>query len=163
MHIRYPIPAATKCTILRCQETGKWLQTSPSDVNGTCITDFEFRDELHLRYCRTPPNIHTHCDGCGAKFSSIHGLDSKKGGFDIQRHDEIKLELQNLAAGALIPSETEGMSTPTEERGDLLIRSIWKHQTDCILDVRITNIDTPSNIHRKSEAVLLSHERGKKK
>ena len=28
--------------------------------------------------------------------------------------------------------ETEGISTPTEERGDLLIRNIWKHQTDCI-------------------------------
>ena len=28
------------------------------------------------------------------------------------------------------------MSTPTEERGDLLIMNIRKHQTDCILDVR---------------------------
>ena len=28
------------------------------------------------------------------------------------------------------------MSTPTKERGDLLIRTIWKHQTDCILAVR---------------------------
>ena len=37
--------------------------------------------------------------------------------------------------------ETEGISTPTEERGDLLLRNIWKHQTDCILDVRITNLD----------------------
>ena len=59
--------------------------------------------------------------------------------------------------------ETEGISTPTEERGDLLIRNIWKQQTDCILDVRITNLDTaPSNIHRNQEAVLRSHEREKK-
>ena len=49
--------------------------------------------------------------------------------------------------------ETEGMSTPAE---DLLIRNIWKHQPDCILDVRITNLDAPSNFHRKLEAVLLS-------
>ena len=55
------------------------------------------------------------------------------------------------------------MSTPTEERGHLQIGNIWKHQTDCILDVRITNLDAPSNIHRKLEAVLLSHEREKKK
>ena len=27
---------------------------------------------------------------------------------------------------------------------DLRIRSIWKHQTDFILDVRITNLDAPS-------------------
>ena len=64
-----PIPAATKRTILRSQETGKWLQTPPSYVNmvrGTCLSDMEFRDALHLRYCRTPPNLPTHCDGCGA-------------------------------------------------------------------------------------------------
>ena len=75
----------------------------------------------------------------------------KTGGLVIQRHYEIKFELQELAAGALIPSvvrddpqiypgrssnveETEGMSTPAEERGDLLVRFLWKHQTDCILD-----------------------------
>ena len=130
--LKHPIQAATKRTILRSQETGKWLQTPPSYVNGTCLSEMEFRDALHLRYCRTPPNLPTHCDGCGAKFSIAHGLECKKGGVVIQRHDEIKFELQDLAARALIPSvvrdepqiypgrsadveETEGMSTPTEE------------------------------------------------
>ena len=98
------------------QETGVWLQTPP-------------------------PNIPTYCDSCRARFSVAHGLDCKKGGLVIQRHCEIKFKLQDLAARALIPSvvrdepqiypgrsadveETEGMSTPTEERGDLLIRNI---------------------------------------
>ena len=67
------------------------------------------------------------------------------GGLVIQRHDEIIFALQDLAARALILSvepqiypgrsgdveETEGMSTTTEERGDLLIRNLWKHQTEC--------------------------------
>ena len=53
------------------------------------------------------------------------------------------------------------MST-TERRGNLLEISGNNNQTDCILDVRITNLDAPSNIHRKPEAVL-SHEREKKK
>ena len=59
--------------------------------------------------------------------------------------------------------EIEGMSAPSEERGDLLIRNFWKHPTDYILDVRITNLDAPSNIPRKPEAVLLSQERETKK
>ena len=42
----------------------------------------------------------------------------------------------------------------------LLIENIWKHKSDCILDMRITNLDAPSNIHWKPEAV---HERKKKK
>ena len=45
--------AATKRTILRSQETGKWLQTPPSYFNGTCLSDMKFSDALHLRYCRT--------------------------------------------------------------------------------------------------------------
>jgi hypothetical protein len=64
-----------------------------------------------------------------------------QGGLVVQRHDEIKFELQDLAARAPIPSvvrdepqiypgrsvdieETEGMYTPTEERGNLLIRNL---------------------------------------
>ena len=58
-------------------------------------------------------------------------------------------------------AETEGMSTATEERGDLLIRKLWKHQTDCILDVRIPNLNAPSNI--SETGVLRSQEREKKK
>ena len=37
-----PLPAATKLTILRSQETSKWLQTPPS------LSDMEFNDTLHL-------------------------------------------------------------------------------------------------------------------
>ena len=43
----------------------------------------QFRYALHLRYCRTPPNLPTHCDGCGAQFSIAHGHECKKGGFVI--------------------------------------------------------------------------------
>ena len=171
-----PIPSATIRNIIRTQETGKGLQAPPSNVDGTCRSGLEFRDALHLRYFRPPPNLPAHRDGCRAKFSIARGLECKKGGLVIQRHDEIELELQAIAARALIPSlvrdepqiypsrsedgeESEGMSTPAEERGDLPIITIWKHQTGCILDVRITNLDAPSNIHWAPEAVLHSHER----
>ena len=51
------------------------------------------------------------------------------------------------------------MSTPTEEHGDLLIRNIWEHQTDCVLDESWCTIQH----YRKPEAVLLSHESEKEK
>ena len=88
--ITAPIPAVTKCTILRIQETDKWLQTPPSYANGTCLSEIEFRDALHLRYFRTPPNLPTHCDGCGAKISLAQGFEGKKGGLVIPHYDEIK-------------------------------------------------------------------------
>ena len=39
-----PIATVTKCTIIRSQETGKWLQTSPTYVTDICLFDTEFRD-----------------------------------------------------------------------------------------------------------------------
>ena len=46
---------------------------------------------------------------------------------------------------------SEGMSTPTDECGDLLILNIWKHQTDCILDVRFTNLEHRTETGRYEE------------
>ena len=75
----------------------------------------------------------------------------------------VRDEPQIYPSCSAVVEGTEGMSTPTEESSELLIRYLWKHPTDFILDVRITNVDAPSNIHRKPEHVLLSHEREKKK
>ena len=95
-----------------------------------------------------------------------HGLECKKGGLVIQHFKTLphsSCSPRPTTGRSADVEETEGMSTPTEEeRGALLIRNLWKHQTDCMLDVQITNLDAPSNIHRKPEAVLLSQEREKK-
>jgi hypothetical protein len=76
----------------------------PSTVNGTELSRQEFRDALLLRYGRTPGDLQSHCDGCGQKFSVRHGLECKKGGNVISRHNEIRDELSDLASKALIPS-----------------------------------------------------------
>ena len=49
--------------------------------------------------------------------------------------------------------DSEGMSTPTEERGDLLIRHIWKHQTDCSLTCVLRIL-----MHHPTFIENLSHE-----
>ena len=95
------VPEAIKRTIqAKKQASG----CKPHQVIGTCLSNMEFRDALHLRYCIAPSNLLTQCDGCGAKFSTAHGLECKKGGLVIQCHDKIKLELQYLAARVRIPS-----------------------------------------------------------
>ena len=92
-----------------------------------------------------------------------HGLECKKGGLVIHAISKSRLSIK--VSRALIPSgvrddpqiypgrsadveETKGMSTSTDERGNLQTRNIWKHPTDCILDVRITYLDALSNIHK---------------
>ena len=50
-----------------------------------------------------------------------------------------------------------------DERGDLLIRSLWANSTDCIIDVRITDTDAPSHRNKGPTKVLEQQEREKKR
>jgi hypothetical protein len=119
----------------------------PSTLNGTELLAQEFRDALLPRHARTPGDLPSHCDGCGAKSDVRHALECKVGGLVILRHDKISEELCDLASKALAPSaicvepmihsrrtaeETkakepkppvQGLSRSSdEERGDLFIR-----------------------------------------
>eukprot|EP00957_Ditylum_brightwellii_P086941 6617413-Ditylum_brightwellii.AAC.1 len=46
--------------------------------------------------------------------------------------------------------------------GDLMIRHLWKRQTDCILDIHITDTDAKSYISHSVESVLAAQEKEKK-
>jgi hypothetical protein len=178
----------TRRTILRGKETGQWLSVMPSTLNGTELSAQEFRDALLLRHARTPGDLPSHCDGCGAKFDVRHALECKVGGLVIQRHNEINEELCDLASKALVPSavrvepmihsrrtaeETKAKEPKSpvqrlsrssdEERGDLLIRGFWARGTDVIVDVRVTDTDAKSYRSRDPHKVLASQEREKKK
>jgi hypothetical protein len=45
----------------------------------------------------------------------------------------------------------------------VLIRGLWERGTDCIIDVRITDVDAKSNLSKHPEKVLIAQEKGKKK
>jgi hypothetical protein len=89
-------------TILRGKKTGHCV--SASTVNGTELSKQEFRDALILRSARSPGDLQSHCDGCGAKFGVQNSLECKKGGIVISRHNRIRDELSYLASKAFIPS-----------------------------------------------------------
>ena len=48
-----------------------------------------------------------------------------------------------------------------EDRGDILIRGllVWARGTDCIIDVRVTDVDAKSNRSKDPHTVLAAHER----
>jgi hypothetical protein len=156
----------TRRTILRGKETGQWLSVMPSTLNGTELSAQEFRDALLLRHARTPGDLSSHCDGCGAKFDVRHALECKVGGLVILRHNEINEEMCDLASKALAPSavrvermihsrrtaeETKAKEPKSpvqrlsrssdEEQGDLLIQSFWARGTDVIVNVRVADTD----------------------
>ncbi len=189
------LPCDTRRTIRRGKETGLWLTTLPSTVNGTELSAQEFRDQLLLRYARSPGDLPSQCDGCGQAFSVQHAMTCKKGGLVIIRHNEIGDELADIASKALTPSAVrdeptiyphgcasenvkKAQETPSaskspivrpkslscdEDRGDLLIQGLWARGTDCIIDVRVTDLDCKSNRSKDPHKVLAQHEQAKKK
>ena len=62
------------------------------------LTTREFRDALAVRYKKPPLSIPPHCDGCGAPSSLYHFLICKKGGLIVQRLNEIRDAIGDLAA-----------------------------------------------------------------
>ena len=112
-------------------------------------------------------------------------LEGKKGVFVFICHNEIRDELVDLASKAFSPSAVRDepkihssraneQETPegrqdqpvkrlfrnnrNEDRGDVLIRGLWSKGTDCILDVRMTDLDAKSNKSRNPDKVLAAHE-----
>ena len=115
-------------------------------------------------------------------------LNAKKGGLVISQHNEVRDELGDLAAKAFIPSMvcneprihtscTMGTKTAqaeksqvnqnlkksqNEDHGDLLIRGLWAHGTDCILDIHVTDTDANGYQSKDPKKVLAAQEREKK-
>ena len=65
-----------------------WLTSTPLERYHFDLSPNEFKDGLAIRYLRHPADLSACCDGCGADFTLQQGMDCKKGGLVIQRHNE---------------------------------------------------------------------------
>lgn len=162
--------------------TGQWLAAMPNVYSGTILSPTEFRDELRLRYKLPLLQTPTHCDGCTARFSVSHALSCKVGGLIKTRHDESRDIIGCMACAGFQPSNvrdeplihpcrgttelrdsTSGIEMEIQERGDLLVRGFWTQNTDCIIDVRICDVNQPSYLVRKPSSIIKSSENDKKR
>ena len=161
----------------RIGETGAWLTVLSDKLYETCLSAEEWRDNARIRNGLRPTGLCSHCDGCGAGFTVEHGLNCKKGGLVGIRHDDVRNEAGALAAMALsktkvtyepmiyygrdIPTQQNPAETTTgdqmvggEERGDVLVHSLWEKGRGCVLDIRITDTDARSYQSIASHKVL---------
>ena len=54
----------------RAKETGGWLNTLPNSLNGTVLSEEEFRDSLWLRFGLIPLKLPSKCDTAATKRST---------------------------------------------------------------------------------------------
>ena len=97
-------------------------------------------------------------DTSGAILSLQHALDCKKGGLIIQRHNEIRDCIGNMAAQLWIKSSRSQADVSTGDDGlqlDLGIRGAWQPQVEALFDIKV--IDTDASSHRNRSPVGVWH------
>ena len=183
-------PAARKGCLERAQVTGLWLSVTPMEDTNTLLSPVEFRDALCLRYDLPPVDLPSHCDGCKKAFDARHAFSCSHGGLLIHRHNEMVVELAELSKMAFTPSavraeprilpgkaakapvdlaDCEHKPSPTDpslkDRGDLLVRGLWHHGTDCIIDVSLVDCASTGRTIRNvtTDSALRAREKAKKK
>ena len=72
----------------RATRNGAWLSVETHRLNGTELSQEEFRDNLCLRYGLMPKDISVTCDGCGKKFLIEHALSCPMGGLVLGGHND---------------------------------------------------------------------------
>ena len=167
--------------MLRSTETGSWLNNLPNSLNGTVLSEEEFRDSLRLRFGLAPLRLPSTCDGCGKKLNFNHAQICKKGGLILHHHDDVADEWGEMCARALKPSAVAdkplihtgrdnqmaagSTDAPINKalRGDVGVHGFWKKQQSTIFDVRITDTDCTSSRDQDPRRILAQQEQRDKK
>ena len=149
-----------------------WLSVLPIAQDGFDLSAQQFRDQLALRYGKTPLSLPADCDGCDSSFSLQHGLDCPKGGLIKKGHDNLRDECAQLAELAwgnvkIEPIIKEASGRNSEDfRADFCVRGVWEGERLAFFDNRILNADAPSriqnNISFKSALKMAANEKRNK-
>ena len=126
-----------------------WLRVIPIDAMGFTLNKGEVRDALKLRYDWEIADKPSICV-CGDVFNVDHAMVCRRGGFIIQRHNELRdLEADMLSMvcndveigpvlqelmGESLPS---GASRAPDARLDIHARGFWERQRSAFFDVRV--------------------------
>ena len=163
----------TKRRELYNEVTSAWLTEVPMAYHHFDSAT-HFWDSLAVRYHRPLLRLPALCDGCGCQFSTEHALDCRTGGLVIQRHNEIRDALGDLASTAynvvarqhIVRKPNDKENTLTALVADLSVHGVWQPQATIFYDVFSSeflhsSMSTPRNktTHKllKSSMHLLHH------
>ena len=135
----------------------------------------EFKDAINLRYDWEITGTPSVCV-CGDRFSVDHAMICKRGGFIIQRHNELRdleADLLNLVCNDVetepvlqeITGETlnNGANTACDARLDIHARGFWERQKSTFFDIRVCHPNAESYKDLMPEQIYRLHENEKKR
>ena len=152
-----------------------WLAVIPMLEMGFTLNKREFRDGLKLRYDWPFKDNPSKCV-CGESFNMDHAMICRRGGFIIQRHNELRdmeaellnivcndvqIEpvLQEVSGEALNP----GSNPAPDARLDVHARGFWEKQRSAFFDVRVCHPNAESYRDLTPKQIYRMHENEKKR
>ena len=171
------LPLITQRAVEFIKEQGasSCLSVIPLNEMNFTLNNREFRDAIKLRYGWKFNDISTVCV-CGDLFHADHAMICVRGGYIIQRHNEIRdheaeilqevctdVEMEPVlqeVTGEVLP---RGTNKAPDARLDVLARGFWAREQSAFFDVRVCqpNADLYKNL--TPEQIYKLHENDKKR
>ena len=155
--------------------SSNWLSVIPLKDQGYDLNKREFRDAIRLRYDWDIPESPSVCV-CGSRFTVDHAMVCKRGGFIIQRHNELRdleAELLDMVCydveiePGLQPVTGEelnrGANQATDARLDVHARGFWERQRSAYFDIRVCHPNAASYLDRTPRQIYKQQEDEKKR
>ena len=158
-------------SILKAKESlSSWLTALRVAKDHFNLSANEFHDGLALRYGKPLIQLSPLCNGYGAQIPVSHALDCRKGALVMQRHNEIRDVISDLAGRAWNQITREPVIRNASESSvgpaliaDLGVRGVCQTQAVALFDVRAIDTDAQSYRSHTPQSVLGIAEDEKKR
>ena len=175
--VKSDLPYRSKRAVELATEKGasSWLTVLPLKDMDFTLNKREFKDAIHLRYDWDINDTPSVCV-CGEVFNTDHAMICRRGGFIIQRHNEVRdleAEMLNMVCydvevepvlqeitGEMLP---RGVNKAPDARLDIHARGFWDRQSSAFFDVRVCHPNAESYKDLSPEQIYRQHENGKKR
>ena len=137
-----------------------WLTVIPIKDQGYDLNKREFRDAVKMRYNWEISDLPKSCV-CGDIFDIDHAMICKRGGFIIQRHNELRDLEADLLSTVCNDVEVEpvlqeitgetlnrGANRAPDARLDIHARGFWERQRSAFFDVRVCHPNADSYLEQ---------------
>ncbi|PFX13801.1 putative trafficking protein particle complex subunit 2 [Stylophora pistillata] len=167
----------TKRALELAQEKGSsvWLIVLPLQEHGFNLSKRDFRDAVKLRYDWPFDDIPSVC-ACGENFTVDHAMICKRGGFVIQRHNELRdleadllsivctdVEVEPVLQDITEEQLSRGSNRAQDARLDVRARGFWDPQSSAFFDVRVCHPNAESYKDQEPQQIYRIHENDKKR
>ena len=155
--------------------SSNWLTVIPLKELDYNLNKKEFRDAIKLRYDWEITDTPMIC-ACGVQFSVDHAMVCQRGGFIIQRHNELRdleAEMLRMVCNDVevepvlheVTGETlnHGANKAPDARLDIHARGFWERQRSVIFDVRVCHPNADSYRDLTPKQIYKKHENEKKR